>query len=107
MIIEIHIPDSLIDDPRIGRADLASFGYFLQQMANHIVVGHLRYGRPHRRKKYVSRLTKELNVYLKSGNHQQLLNIANYAWLESEKPENPNYHHNPYSDSVTRKEFGV
>jgi hypothetical protein len=103
MRLEIDIPDSLA----VPKSEMASFYLFLQQMTNRRAQGYARYGRIQRRQRYMSRLKKEVEAYEKNGNHEQLLNVAVYAFLESHAPENLNYHFNPEADSVTRKEFGV
>lgn len=51
----------------------------------------------------MSRLAKELAAYKKTGNMEQLINIANYAILEAMAPENPRFHFDAGVDSVTRK----
>ena len=79
---------------------------FLQQMANRAVVGHVRYGRPDTRKRYMSRIEKELEVYKSDGNREQLLNIAVYCFLESVAPEHPSHHHDATTPSATRRKFG-
>lgn len=89
---------------------IVSFFHFLQQQANRRAVGALRYekdGIPDRRKRYLDRLKKEVAAYERTGNHEQLINVAVYAFLESYAPQNSKYHFNPNSDSVTRKEFGA
>jgi hypothetical protein len=86
----------------------ASFFHFLQQMANRRSVGALRYGKePVRRLRYLSRMKRELEAYTRDGNHEQLVNIGVYAFLESYAPENGKYHFDPAAESVTRKEFGI
>lgn len=87
--------------------EMESLKVFLQGMINRRFVGGLRYGIPARRKRYLTRLSKELRAYRKTGNLEQLLNIALYAWLESYAPENKNFHWDPTVDSVTRDEMGV
>lgn len=64
--------------------------------------GHVRYGAPDRRKKYMTRLFLELKAYKKTGNVEQLYNIANYCILESIAPENKKFHFYALADSVTR-----
>ena len=44
-------------------------------------------------------------AYQKSGNREHLLNIANYAWLESLMPENSKFHWDDKVESVTRKDY--
>ena len=86
--------------------ELMAFKAFLQGQVNRELVGSLRYGKIQRRQRYLSRLTKELQVYKKTGNMEQLVNIAVYCFLESYAPENPKFHWDPTVDSATRGEFG-
>lgn len=97
-----------IKQPEVGMPIQESIEYqfFLQLMANRWIQGHCRYGSPHQRQKYLSRLKREVRAYALSGNQEQLINIANYAFLEWLKPENKKAHFDPFVDSVTRKEFG-
>lgn len=85
---------------------IKSFNAFAQAMANRLMQGHARYGEPTKEQHYMSRLTTELQAYKKSGNAEQLFNIANYAYLEFVAPENKKFHHNASVDSVTREKFG-
>lgn len=97
-----------VDSVQMPREQDLSFTRFLQQMLNRRTVGILRYGaETSRRKRYMTRLKVELEAYQKTGNLEQLINIAVYAWLESFAPENKNFHHNPLAESATRgrKEF--
>lgn len=103
MVIQIKIPDSMNLDPET-RVELTSF---MQAMANRICVGQVRYGVPVKRQRYMSRAFKELQAYKESGNAEQLFNVANYAFLESYKPENKKIHWDASADSVTRGEFGI
>ena len=91
------------ESKKIKVPDIESAGWFIQRMLNRITVGHVRYGAPDAKKKYLTRLTAELKAYKKTGNEEQLLNIAVYCWLESLKPENPRHHFNSTVGSVTRK----
>lgn len=101
----IHYPPAFIEN--LDECATNSFFHFLQQMANRRAVGALRYGDiPQRKKKYMDRLEIELEEYRKTGNHEQLLNIAVYAFLESYAPQNGKYHFNPAVDSVTRGTMG-
>ena len=103
-------PITVILTARMKEHPIIAFFHFLQQMADRRTVGSTRYekgGQPIRRQRYLSRLKKEVEAYEINGNHEQLLNIAVYAFLESYAPENRKYHFNPEVDSVTRKEFGV
>jgi hypothetical protein len=103
MTLNIHIPDSLA----VPKPEMAAFYLFLRQMTNRRAQGYARYGVVNRQKRYLSRMRKEVEAYAKSGNHEQLLNVAVYAFLESYAPENRKYHFDPNAESVTRKEFGV
>lgn len=103
MILEIKFPDSI----ELDHQTTINYKAFLQLMANRRVVGALRYGdKPDSRQKYLSRMKKELKAYQNTGNFEHLLNIANYAFLEGNAPQNPKLHFDPTADSVTRKEFG-
>jgi hypothetical protein len=100
------MPDRLISIPYdicVSALTYRPFFTFLQLTANRIAVGHLRYGPPNRRKKYMTRLKLELEAYENTGNMEHLLNISNYAFLESEAPQNHKFHFDPNVDSVTRK----
>jgi len=57
MVLDIHLPDGL------DHKTAVEFRAFLQATANRIWVGDLRYGVPHRRKRYMTRLSKELRAY--------------------------------------------
>ena len=103
-------PITVIMTTTMEEVPIHSFFHFLQEMANRRTVGSNRYekhGHPIRRQRYMTRLKRELEAYERDGNHEQLLNIAVYAFLESYAPENHKYHFNPEADSVTRKEFGI
>jgi len=97
--VTVSIPDSIKMPP----AEAAAFGKFLQYIANRRAVGSLRYGRIRTEQGYMTRLGKELATYKKSGNAEQLLNIAVYAFLESYAPENPKAHFDPTVESVSRR----
>jgi hypothetical protein len=84
-----------------------SFAQFVQQCVNRLIFAQYRYGSPNARQRYLSRLDLEVKAYKKTGNREHLLNIANYAWLESEAPQHSKYHHDAGVESVTRGEFGV
>ena len=80
------------------------FQFFLQLMMNRRSVGFLRYGPINYKQKYLTRLIKELEAYKKTGNAEQLVNIAVYCFLEWYAPENKKYHFDNSVESVTRKE---
>ena len=103
MLISLKIPENLKLDPD----NLAEWQFFLQACTNRRVLGEYRYGLPKKRQKYMSRLARELQAYKKTGNAEQLFNIAVYAFLESCQPENKKIHWDNTVDSVTRGEFGV
>lgn len=93
----IHLVDKCF--PQV---DCNALKEFMQKQANRLQQGHVRYGKPNRRKKYMTRMGKELKAYKKTGNAEHLLNIANYCWLENQKPEHENFHFDATVDSVTR-----
>ena len=98
----IRFPDSI----KLDHEATQGFKQFLQNMADRYMVGGVRYGKPANIRKYLSRLKTELKSYEKTGNIEHLLNVANYAFLESHAPERKKVHHDPTVDSVTRKKFG-
>jgi hypothetical protein len=95
----IDVPQNLT-----AELDLGSFKMFAQSMLNRLVVGGLRYGSPKKSQKYMSRMIKEVEAYKRSGNAEQLLNIANYCVLEWIAPEHSKHHFNPNVKSATREE---
>ena len=94
----ILVPEKLANKT----AKLVDLFLFLQLMVNRFVAGGLRYGAPKRGKMYLTKLKKELAKYEETGNKEQLINIANYAVLESLHPEHPKPHFNNLVDSVWR-----
>jgi hypothetical protein len=100
---EISIPDSLA----VPEAEMHHFKLFLQRLTNRRAQGWARYGKINRRQRYMSRLIAEAQAYKKSGNREQLLNIAVYCFLESYAPENLKAHFDNEIGSVTRKKFGA
>lgn len=98
MNIEIRVPDSLNVDPVTVR-ELKSF---IQMMANRIAVGDKRYGKPEARKKYLTRIKKELGAYIDEGNTERLVNVANYCLLESNYPERKDTFFDATAESATR-----
>lgn len=95
----------VVKDIKLSARETVEFKMFLQMMQNRRQVGGLRYGPIDRRKKYMTRLSKELKAYRKDGNAEQLLNIAVYAFLEFYAAENKKFHFDNTVDSVTRKEI--
>lgn len=106
MTIEIKLPDAIALNART----MVALKFFLQAQTNRRVVGVLRYeghgGRPNRRNRYMTRMMLELRAYRKTGNFEHLLNLANYAFLESEAPENRKFHFDADADSATRATLG-
>jgi hypothetical protein len=82
------------------------FKEFLQMITNRRAVGELRYGAPKAIQNYMTRMEKEMKAYRKTGNQEQLINIAVYCFLESVTPENPKFHFDNTAESVTRKSMG-
>lgn len=75
---------------------------FLQLQANRFVQGHYRYGHPKKSKRYMTRIGLELKAYRETGNIENLANIAVYAGLEFQCPENKKQHFDAFADSATR-----
>lgn len=96
----------VVDSMAIPVNEHRAFIRFLQGMMNRRQVGFLRYGVSKARQKYMTRMKMEVEAYEKTGNMEQLYNIAAYAFLESFTPENKNFHHDASADSVTRKKMG-
>lgn len=101
MILELRIPDTLK-----LQHHTEDYRAYLQAMLNRILVGELRHGPPDRRKRYMQRLSLELKAYRRDGNFEQLLNLCNYAYLESVAPENRKLYFDPAAASATREELG-
>lgn len=98
-IIRLECPDSI----ELKNNKKQIFKMFAQTMLNRLFVGEVRYGPGNRRQKYFTRMKKELKAYEKTGNAEQLINIANYCVLEWIAPEHPKHHFDPTAESVTRK----
>jgi hypothetical protein len=101
--IELRMPEGI----KLGERGTIEVKYFFQSQLDRRCVGGLRYGQPNRRQRYMTRMVKELKAYKTTGNHEHLINIANYAFLESYQPENKKYHFDATVDSVTRKDMGT
>lgn len=82
---------------------------FIQMKANRLIVGVYRYdlGKPTKAAKYLTRLKAELEAYDKTGNREHLVNLSNYAFLESVAPEHPLAHFEHVSKSITRDLLGM
>lgn len=79
-----------------------AFEKFAQLMANRLIQGTTRYGPVNPDHNYMTRMIMELKTYKREGNLENLVNIANYAILESIAPENPSFHFDNTRKSVTR-----
>lgn len=90
---------------RVQLVNRAEFEQFVNMMLVRVVQGQPRYGAPDRRKMYYDRAIRELKKYKVTGNMEQLINAANYCWLESVAPQNPNFHFDNTVRSVIRTEF--
>lgn len=88
------------------RTDWKHFLEFVQHQANRLAFGYAQYEAktkgPVKQNKYLTRMDRELKAYKRSGNREHLLNLANYAWLETQAPEHKNFHWDNSVDSVTR-----
>jgi hypothetical protein len=94
--LDLFWSDSCPRDPRPAKK-------FAQKMLNRLMVGQWRYGAiKTTQQQFMTRLGKEYQAYKKTGNAEHLINIANYAFLESETPENKRYHFDATATSVTR-----
>lgn len=96
----------MIEWPKSSRHNKRKVVEFLQGMVNRLAIGSIRYGYPTTAQNYMSRMEAEAKAYRKSGNREHLMNIANYAYLESVAPEHENSHYDDKVESVTRKKFG-
>lgn len=101
-ILELKLPGTL----PISMDDLVDLRAFLQCVVNRAGVGNVRYGEAATRKKYLTRMRKELRAYAKTGNGENLFNVAVYAWLETLRPQHRHFHFNMNAESVTRGEMG-
>ena len=101
MTLTLHIPDTLQ-----LKQHTEEYRCYLQAMLDRILVGELLYGTPNRRKKYMRRMSLELKAYRRDGNFEQLLNLCNYAYLESVAPENRKLYFDPTASSATREALG-
>lgn len=101
-ILELALPGTM----PITFRDLIDFRAFFQQVLNRAGVGNVRYGEIDTRKRYMTRIGKELRAYRRTGNVEHLLNIAVYAWLESVRPEHRKQHWDATAESATRAEMG-
>lgn len=90
-----------------SRKDWKTYIEHIQHQANRLAFGYYQYeaknSGPHRRQKYLTRIKKELQAYIRTGNAEHLHNISNYCYLESQAPENRKFHFDSDVDSVTRE----
>jgi hypothetical protein len=93
------------------RSDWNRFIEFVQHQVNRLAFGYAQYeiktGGPCREARYMKRLGLELRAYRRTGNREHLVNIANYAWLESQAPENKRFHWDATVGSATRGKAGL
>lgn len=75
---------------------------FIRLQAAALIQGEYRYCNYRNPNLFLTRLIKELEAYKKSGNKEHLINVCNYAILESIEPEHPNHHYNDEVESITR-----
>lgn len=98
-MIQLQITDIYLRRPETEQCE---YKLFLQMMVNRISVGFLRYGRARKSQKYLTRMKKELAAYERTGNAEQLINIANYCALEMITPENKKFHFDATVESIVR-----
>lgn len=72
-------------------------------MRNRLVIGSLRYGRMHDKKRterydHISAIMKAAERYRKTGNQEELVDIANLAMLEFVRPSHPSPCWSPTDD---------
>lgn len=91
-----------LPDAARGVKDVWDYLSYLNMQAARWFQGNCRYGHPRRSKRYLSRMKAEIAEYERTGNAEHLLNISNYAYLESFRPENQKYHFDPTVESATR-----
>jgi hypothetical protein len=99
MILEVWVSDKL----RVPFE--REFSQFLQRMAARRDQGYATYRSPPPGRNFCSGLERELRAYKRTGNQEQLINIAVYAFCESVCPEREETHFDPHVGSVTRREF--
>jgi hypothetical protein len=87
---------------KLKRPDSQLFKAFAQKAVNRLMQGWPRYGFDPKFR-YMTRLEAEVKAYRKTGNCEHLVNAANYAYMESEKPEHPRSHWDTSAKSATRK----
>lgn len=82
------------------------FVWWVQVMANRLLLGGLRYGRATKKQQYIYRALAEGMMYLHNGNKEHLINMSNYGFLEAEEPCIDNASFDNTVDSATRAKFG-
>jgi len=89
---------------KLGIRRKEEFQRFLDAMSKRIAQGHPTYGDPvNSGQPFLHFLKCELDAYDRTGNRDHLINIANYAWLESIAPQHPNSHMDARTASTRRK----
>jgi hypothetical protein len=76
---------------------------FMQRQVNRLQTGQARYGPPIATKRYLTRLSAEVDAYVLTGNAEHLINAANYCLLESIAPEHKKFHFDNTVESVMRR----
>lgn len=67
----------------------ARLAHFMQLMVNRLLFGWHRYGMPTPAQDYLRRLKEAIDRYEATGNLENLVDAANYCWLEFECPLHP------------------
>jgi len=98
----MKLPDKIKLEPELR----ARYQTFLQDMLDRLAIGRLMYGPPNEDRRYLSRLTRELKAYKRTGNQEHLFNVANYALLEFIWPENEKVFIDRLATSETRGMVG-
>lgn len=75
-------------------------------MVNRLGVGVLQYGPASRTQHYAARADVELAAYMRTGNQEHLINVANYCFLEIQAPSVKGAYMDDTVGSVTRGKFG-
>src|ERR1044072_4488539 len=102
LVVNWHPLESHDNPQGRERPDSQHAEAFFQRMVYRLQTGWVHGYGFDRRYRYMTRLVKEYIAYVKTGNKEHLINVANYAYLEFHNPEHPNAHYNPGVESVSR-----
>ena len=102
LVVNWHPLVSLENPQGKRRPDAQMAEAFFQRMVYRLQMGWVHGYGFNRRYRYMTRLVKEYIAYVRTGNKEHLLNVANYAYLEFYNPEHPGAHYDPFADSVSR-----